>query len=117
MRIYRTACTINRQIRFRFWRSVVFYESRFVNLIHSTFKKIVYLCFFNYPYKNCEEFDGISSTNSFLSTNHVHCYGSLGEYNQQMVVLGAGDRPGQEVRRKVELLEVGGWKEIADFPV
>ncbi|CBY12156.1 unnamed protein product [Oikopleura dioica] len=82
-----------------------------------SFMNRVYLCFFNYPYKNCEEFDGISSTNSFLSTNHVHCFGTLGEYKNQMVVLGAGDLPGQEVRRKVEILEIGGWKEIADFPV
>lgn len=78
---------------------------------------LVYLCFFSYPYKTCQEFDGNDVTDSYLRTNFEHCYGSMGIYNDSMVVLGAGDWPGEKVRRKVEQLEVGGWKEIAEFPV
>ncbi|CAG5079622.1 Oidioi.mRNA.OKI2018_I69.PAR.g9298.t1.cds [Oikopleura dioica] len=82
-----------------------------------SFMNRVYLCFFSYPYKTCQEFDGNDVTDSYLRTNFEHCYGSMGIYNDSMVVLGAGDWPGEKVRRKVEQLEVGGWKEIAEFPV
>ena len=54
---------------------------------------------------------------SNFSTNYAHCYGSLGEYNNQLLAIGAGDWPGEGVENKVELLVDDSWKPIADFPL
>ena len=103
---------------------------------------LVYLCFFAWPYTSCEEFDGEQTFKSNFTTNHAHCYGSLGVYNDQLLALGAGDWPGEgvrkgsksanvpyfsglnqilnpEVRNKVEILNETeeSWTEIADFPL
>ncbi|CBY34839.1 unnamed protein product [Oikopleura dioica] len=82
-----------------------------------TFSNRVYLCFFAWPYNSCEEFDGEQTVKSNFTTNHAHCYGSLGVYNDQLLALGAGDWPGEGVRNKVEILKNETWIEIADFPL
>ncbi|CBY12154.1 unnamed protein product [Oikopleura dioica] len=82
-----------------------------------TFSNRVYLCFFAWPYNSCEEFDGEQTVKSNFTTNHAHCYGSLGVYNDQLLALGAGDWPGEGVRNKVEILKEETWIEIADFPL
>jgi hypothetical protein len=65
----------------------------------SYFLFLVYLCFFAWPYTSCEEFDGEQTLKSNLTTNHAHCYGSLGVYNDQLLAIGAGDWPGEGVRK------------------
>ena len=70
------------------------------------------VCFDRGSHKNCELFDGTSSTPTH-SAQFLHHHGSLGYYKGQPTTVGCYYSNGQ---KKVETYSTSGWTSLADHP-